>query len=190
MSAARQAFYLFSVLLALACSGWYFASSETKFRLDANTLLKTSDTVITHLTLQQFGANGQPVNTLRSPFIRHIPENNQHWIKTPHITIAQEGQGPWEINAQQATALYGGTKVILKDQVSIHQHPSSKNDEKTFTTEQITYFPKTKHAITSKAIVFKQPGHQVNAKGMKADLEKKHIELLNDARGSYVPSND
>lgn len=189
MNAARQAFFLFASLILLACSGWYFASSGTTFKLNAETLLTTTDTVITELKLQQFSPTGQLANSLRSPLIRHVPKNNTHWIKTPHITITQDNQGAWEINAQQATALYGGKKITFKDNVRIHQQKSEHNPETTFTTEAITYYPKTKHAITSKDILFEQPGQQVQAKGMKADLEKKHVQLLSQARGIYDPNH-
>ena len=188
MNAAKQAFFLFASLILLACSGWYFASSGTKFKLDAETLLATTDAVMTNLNLQQFSSSGQLANSLQSPLVRHVPKNNTHWIKTPRITIVQDGQGAWEINAKQATALYGGKKITFKDSVGIHQHKGLHNEESTFTTEAITYFPKTKHAITSKDILFEQPGHQVQAKGMKADLEKKHIRLLSQARGVYDPN--
>lgn len=189
MNAAKQAFYLFASLILLACSGWYFASSGTKFKLDAETLLTTTDTVMTQLNLRQFSSNGELANSMHSPLIRHVPKNNTHWIKTPHITIAKDGQGSWEINAKQATALYGGTEITFKDNVRIHQHKSAHNEATTLTTEAITYYPKTKHAITSQDILFEQPGNRVQAKGMKADLEKKHVRLLSQTRGIYDPNH-
>lgn len=188
MNAAKQAFYLFATLILLACSGWYFASSGTKFKLNAETLLTTTDTVVTQLHLRQFSSTGELANSLQSPLIRHVPKNNAHWLKTPHITITKGEQGLWEINARQATAIYGGTKITFKDNVSIHQHKSAHNEESSFSTEALTYYPKTKHAITSRDILFEQPGHKVQAKGMKADLEKKHVELLSQARGVYDPN--
>lgn len=189
MNAAKQAFFLFASLILLACSGWYFASSGTTFRLDAETLLTTTDTVMTELNLQQFSSTGKLANSLQSPLVRHVPKNNTHWIKTPRIAIVQDGQGQWEIHAQQATALYGGAKIIFKDSVRIHQHKGKHNEETTFRTEAITYFPKTKHAITSEEIVLEQPGNQVQAKGMKADLEKKNVQLLSQTRGTYAPNH-
>lgn len=189
MNAAKQAFYLFASLMILACSGWYFASSHKTFKLDAETLLITTDTLMTQLNLQQFSPSGQLANSLQSPLVRHVPKNNTHWIKTPRMTFIQEDQGAWEIHAQQATALYGGSKITFKNNVLMHQHKSLHNEERTFKTESITYFPKTKHAITSKDILFEQPGQQVLAKGMKADLKKKHVQLLSQVRGVYEPNH-
>jgi lipopolysaccharide export system protein LptC len=187
MNAAKQAFFLFATLVVLACSGWYFASSKPHFRLDAQTLLSTTDTVMTNVYLVQYSAAGALANSLKTPLMRHTPKNNTHWLKKPHIVITQENQSAWEIDAQQATALYGGQKITFKDQVHIHQHPGPHNEESTFTTEQITYYPKTKHAVTSKDVLFIQAGTQIQSKGMRADLEKKRVKLLSRARGVYAP---
>ena len=69
----------------------------------------------------------------------------------------------------------------------MHQAKGPHNEEMTFKTEAISYFPKTKIALTSKEILLKQAENQVQAVGMRAFLEKKHIQLLHRARGIYVP---
>ena len=187
MNAVKQAVFLFLSLIALASSGWYFAVSPNKFKLDAETLIKTSDTVINDLSVQQYSPEGELINSLQTPLLRHIPKNNTHWIKTPHIVIKQSNQPAWEINAEHAIALYGGEKITFYQSVRIHQSKSEHNKESTFTTERITYFPKTKLALTSKDILFEQPGSRVQSKGMRANLEKKHIQLLSQTRGVYDP---
>lgn len=167
----------------------YYSNVAPKFKIDANTLLTTTDTVITHLNVRQYSALGQLANTVQTPLMRHIPKNNTHWLKTPRITIAQPNQPNWEINAEFATALYGGREITFNKQVRIHQNKGLHNEESTFTTELITYYPKTKLALTSKEILFEQPGNRVQSKGMRANLEKKHIQLLGQTRGMYDPSH-
>jgi len=167
----------------------YFSNTTPKFQIDANTLLTTTDTVITQLNVRQYSALGQLTNTLQTPLMRHIPQNNTHWLKEPRIIIAQSNQPNWEINAEFATALYGGREITFNKQVRIHQNKGLHNEESTFTTELITYYPRTKLALTSKEILFEQPGNRVQSKGMRANLEKKHIQLLGQARGMYDPSH-
>lgn len=189
MNIAKQAILLFISLLMLAGAGWYFSNTSPKLQLDKNTLLNITDTVITNLNVRQYSSTGSLVNSLQTPFMRHAPKNNTHWIKTPHIIIIQSNQPAWEINAEQATALYGGQKITFNKQVRIHQEKGEHSDESTFTTEKLTYFPKTKIALTSKDIVFEQSGNKVQSKGMRANLEKKHIQLLGQARGIYDPNH-
>lgn len=189
MNAAKQAFYLFASLLLLASSGWYFASSSPKFKLDAHTLLTTTDTVINGINLRKYDLAGKLENSMQSPFMRHIPKDNTHWIKSPNIIINQPNQPSWEINAEQAIAVHGGEKITFSRQVWIHQGKGEKTTESTFTTEEVTYFPKTKLALTSKDVLFEQPGNRIQSKGMRANLEKKHIQLLGQARGVYAPKH-
>ncbi len=189
MNIAKQAILLFISLLMLAGAGWYFSNTSPKLQIDKNTLLNMSDTVITHLNVRQYSPTGSLANSLQSPLMRHIPKNNTSWIKTPHIVIVQSNQPAWVINSEQATALYGGQKITFNKQVHIHQDKSEHNQESTFTTERLTYFPKTKVAVTSKDVFLEQAGSKVRSKGMRANLEKKHIQLLGQTRGIYDPNH-
>lgn len=189
MNIAKQAFFILTSLLLLAGTGWYVSNITPKFKLDAKALLTITDTVITNLNVQQYSPSGTLANSLQTPLMRHIPKNNTHWIKTPHILIIQPNQPAWEINSEQATALYGGQKITFNKQVRIHQNKGDHTEESTFTTEQITYYPKTKLALTSKDVLLVQPGNRVQSKGMRANLEKKHIQLLGQTRAIYDPNH-
>lgn len=191
MNAAKQAFYMFATLLLLATSGWYFVrSSSPQFKLDADALMLTTDTIIDHVSMRQHDQTGKIAHSMESLQIKHIPKENTHWIKKPHLWVVQGDQSPWEINANEATALHGGEVITLHSQVRIHQNKSDHNEENTLTTEELTYYPKTKEASTEKDILFVQPGHRVQSKGMRANLEKKHVHLLGQAKGIYEPNRE
>src|SRR3989338_1328320 len=117
MNAVKQAFYLFATLLLLASSGWYFASSSPKFKLDAHTLLTTTDTMIHGVSIRKYDQSGKLENSMQSPLVRHIPKNNTHLLKSPYITIIQQNQPAWEIDAEQAVALRGGEQITFNRQV-------------------------------------------------------------------------
>lgn len=187
MNATKQAIWLFVALASLACSGWYFASSTPLNTLDEHTLSTTADVTVHDLTIHQYDSNGQLSHYLHTPLMRHIPENNTHWFKTPHIIIAQQNQAPWEIHAQQATAINGGQQISFDKHVVVRQKKDGHSEESTFKTEQITYYPKDKLAMTLLDVIYEQPGTTVRSTGMKAYLADKRIQLLSQARGSYVP---
>ena len=188
MNAVKQSVWLFAVLLCLACSSWYFASTKKMIKLDAHTLSTTADMVIDNLTVHQFDTNGHLVNSLQTPVMRHISMNNTHWLKTPHIIITQENQPAWEIHAQQATALYGGQQITFNKDVIIHQEKDEHTQESTLKTESMTYFPKDKLATTLLEVTYEQPGNIVQSKGMTAYLAEKRVKLLSQARGVFNPS--
>jgi lipopolysaccharide export system protein LptC len=188
MIAAKQAAWLFIALISLACSGWYFAGSSVTFKLDDHTLSTTTDMVVNNLTVHQFDGDGKLVNYLQTPLMHHIPTNNTHVLKTPHIIIAQENQPDWDIHALQATALYGGQEITFNKSVVVHQGKDDHTQESTFKTEAITYFPKDKMATTLLDVTYETPGNIVQATGMKAYLAEKRVQLLSQARGKYEPS--
>lgn len=187
MNAAKQAAWLFTALITLACSSWYFASSSPVAQLDDYTLSITPDTIVNQLTFRQYDANGRLANYLQTPLLHHIAQNNTHWLKAPHIIIAQTDQPPWEIDAQEATSLYGGSEITFNQNVMLHQASSQQQPENTLQTETIIYYPQKKMAVTEKEATFTQPGNKVQSIGMKAFLDQKRVQLSR-ARGSYDPN--
>lgn len=187
MMAAKQAAWLVVMLVSLACSGWYFASTSSSIKLDARTLSTTNDMTVHQLTVRQFDAQGQLANYLTTPLLHHIPEKNTHWLKNPKIVITQKNQPAWEINADEATSLLGGQEITLNKNVVIHQNQGKTNEASSLKTEAITYFPKDKFATTPLDVTFEQMGSTVQAKGMDAYLAEKRVKLLSQARGTYVP---
>lgn len=188
MNAAKQAVWMFFAIIALACSGWYFASKPQAKRLDAQTLANTEDTIVTNIVISQYNNKGQLVNRLASPTMKHIPEQNTHLLTHPHILIIEENQPAWEIDAASATGIDGGKQITFKKEVVIHQQAGEHNLENTFKTEELLYFPKQKYATTELPVFFSQPGSTMHAQGMHAWLNEKHIELLSNTRITYEPA--
>ncbi len=189
MNAAKQAVWLLIALITLAISGWYFASSPKQFKLDHQTLTTTPDTIISQLTVQQFDARGELSHYLRTPLLTHTPLNDVHQLSSPHILIARPNQPAWEIDAKDATALHNGEQITFHHDVIIHQQEAADRQATTLTTEELTYLPKQQLAITHKEITMVQAKNTVQSTGMKAWLAENRVQLLNHARGTYVPTH-
>lgn len=188
MNTTKQAIWLFLTLLILACSGWYYAHLNQTIKLNKKTLLNEVDTTISQLTVKQFNSEGILINLLTTPLVEHIPNNNLHLLKNPHIIVKQDNQPPWEINSLRAKSFDGGKQIIFIEQVVVHQNPGESTQESTLRTEEITYYPKEKKATTSLFVTFEQPGNIIQSTGMNAYLDEKRVELLHKARGSYDPA--
>jgi lipopolysaccharide export system protein LptC len=186
MNAGKQAVWLSIALMVLAYSGWYFASSAPVIKLDKKTLETTIDTTIQHLTIRQYDAQGELIQSIKTPWVNHIPLHDTHELKQPLIQVTENKTSPWEIHAEYATSVHGGQEITLKKQVIIHQEAGEKTAESTLKTESITYYPKEKIAVTKDHVTYEQAGNVMHSKGMKAYLDQKRV-LLSQARGSYVP---
>lgn len=188
MNTTKQAIWLFLTLLILACSGWYYTHLNQTIKLNKKTLLNEVDTTISQLTVKQFNSEGILINLLTTPLVEHIPNNNLHLLKNPHIIIKQDNQPAWEINSLRAKSFDGGKQITFIEQVVVHQNPGESTQESTLRTEEITYYPKEKKATTSLFVTFEQPGNIIQSTGMNAYLDEKRVELLHKARGSYDPA--
>lgn len=186
MNAAKQAGWLFGLLISLACSGWYFASSHSEQILDEQALLGSVDTVVNNLNVRQFSSSGLLINALESPEMTHIPKGNTNFFKNPHIISSQDNESEVDIRSQKARSIDGGKKITFIGEVVIHQAKSLKNEESTFKTEELDYFPEQKFATTLLPVILEQPGTTVHALGMNAYLEKKQIHL-NHTKAFYKP---
>ncbi len=188
MNATKQAAWLFSAIIALACSGMYFASSKPIKRLDDSTLSKTADIVVSNLTVRRFDETGKLINYLQTPLMQHIPENNTHLLTLPRISLTQTNQPSWEISAEMATGVNGGEQITFLRNVIVHQVKNEKGQESTIKTETLDYYSKTKIASTEAPVSFEQPGSIVHSKGMKAYLDDKRVQL-SQARATFEPKH-
>lgn len=188
MKSTRQAVWVFLTLFVLTGSGWYYAHMNQGPSLSKINLLNDVETTITNLKVRQFNVDGTLASYLTTPMVEHIPKNNLHLLKNPHILIKQEGQSAWEIDSQRAKSFDNGKQITFIEQVVVHQNPDNKNQESTLRTEEVTYYPKEKKATTSLFVTFEQPGNTIQSTGMNAYLDEKRVELLHQARGSYVPA--
>ncbi|RMX20996.1 LPS export ABC transporter periplasmic protein LptC [Legionella jordanis] len=187
MNAVKQAFWLFSTLIVLACSGWYFASSNNLVQLNDQALSQSPDTIVTNLVVRRFDEEGKLINYLHSPEMKHIPADNTNLFKSPNILIVQPGQPAWEISSKYAKSIHGGDRIIFRHQVIVHQNQSEHTQESTMKTEELLYFPKEKLATSDLAVLFEQPGTVVKSNGMKAYLAEKKVQLLSRAHATYEP---
>lgn len=188
MNAAKQAIWLFIALLTLACSSLYFARSKPIKRLHESVLSTTADTVISDLVVKRFDETGKLVNYMQTPDLQHVPANNTHLIKSPHLILSQNDEPPWEIRASHAKSINNGEQITFIKEVVIHQGKNKKGQESTIKTEILDYFSKTKIASTDAPVRFEQPGSVVLSNGMKAYFEDKRVELSH-ARATFEPKH-
>ncbi|ASQ45515.1 LPS export ABC transporter periplasmic protein LptC [Legionella clemsonensis] len=188
MNAAKQAAWLFSALIALACAGWYFAGSTATAKLDETILSQSADTIVTNLTVRRFDEKGKLINYLHTPEMQHIPAENTNLLKMPQITINQPEQPAWQISSEYAKAIHGGEQITFMHHVVVHQNKGEHSQESTMKTEKLIYFSREKLATTDLAVSFEQPGSIVHSQGMKAYLADKRVQLSR-AHATYEPKH-
>lgn len=175
---------LFTLLLLTGLLGWYIARPEQLNLLDSQTLAKTPDVLVYHLSVVKFDKTGKPAHRLLSPLMKHFSQSNLNLMQTPEITVYQNPQAPWLITADKGIAFDGMHKILFNNNVVLHQSASSRNKAHSVTTEKLYYYPKKQYADTDVEITLTQPGTLIKAQGMQAFIDEKRIKL-NHARGRH-----
>ncbi|MDP3561875.1 MAG: LPS export ABC transporter periplasmic protein LptC [Legionellaceae bacterium] len=189
MRLARYIAWFIAAMASIACFGWYYVHSMSpiKIKFSKQALSTMIDATISELVVQQFNTEGKLTHYLKTPLMQHIPENNTHLITTPHIIVSENNQTPWEIDAEEATALYGGKQITFNNHVVVQQKKENPMEATMLTTEQITYFPKDKLATTLKEVTLKQANNKMQSTGMTAYLAESRVQFLSNTRGHYEP---
>lgn len=187
MNAGKQALWFFTLLLTMAFSTLYYARTPTSHKMDLETLATFPDALVTDLAVNQFNEEGRLVQQLKAPRMRHIPKNNRHIFQSPDILLSHGKQPDWHITAHTATALDNGKRIVFKKEVLMHQPAGAHNEPSTVRTEALTYYPKQKLALSATRVYFEQPGTRMQAKGMRANLADKHLQLLSKTHVTYEP---
>jgi lipopolysaccharide export system protein LptC len=189
MNNVKQVIWLFFTLIILAGTGWYYSHSIPLIRLTQDTLANSVETTISRLKVSQFNTEGTLVNLLNTPLMQHIQKDDVYLFQNPHILITQAEQPPWTIRANNAKSFKGSESITFMGNVIVHQEQGNTTQKSTMKTEKVIYYPKDKKASTDLLVTYEQQGNIIQSKGMNAYLDEKRVELLHQARGSYVPTN-
>ena len=183
--------WILLITLSVACSLWYYANIKRPVfvPLDDKTLSTTIDTIVTELHVRKFDTNGNISHSLHTTLMQHIPDNNKHILQSPHIVVKEDNQAPWDINAEEGTAINGGQQITFNKNVIIHQKQHKQTAATTLKTEEIVYFPKDKLATTLKEVTLSQSHNKMQSKGMNVYLSENRVQFLSNARGHYEPEN-
>lgn len=189
----QQYIYLFVLMIMLGFTGWYYAESPyDNDKLSSETLSHLPDFIIQEVSITQFNALGLPSHHFQTPLLTHFPYNNASQFISPRITLCPDKGEPWLIQADNGKSEKGTAIVTLFNHVKLHQNASTTNkneQEKNITTTELTYYSKKDLAKTPAMIYFEEPGLRIQSLGMKANLKKQEITLLQQVRSEYVPQS-
>lgn len=144
---------------------------------------------LTDARLTEFNAAGQPSFRLQSPHLERREGDESLYLNSPTFQLPanQAGVPDW-----QGKSLYGwvnkdGTQLKLQGPVEMHRPTFGDAPATRMQTADITAWPKQNRVETAAPAQMLQGGTRISGIGMRADLNDKHLELLDDVHATFPP---
>jgi lipopolysaccharide export system protein LptC len=144
---------------------------------------------LTDARLTEFNAAGQPSFRLQSPHLERREGDESLYLNSPTFQLPanQAGVPDW-----QGKSLYGwvnkdGTQLKLQGPVEMHRPAFGDAPATRMQTSDITAWPKQNRVETAAPAQMLQGGTRISGIGMRADLNDKHLELLDDVHATFPP---
>ncbi len=188
MHSTRNITAIFSVILLLAGTAWFYLTGAPQIKLSMPTHIHEHR--FTALEVQQFDKTGHPVYLLNAPTTYHIPNQDTHHLNTPHILVTKPKQPALTIQSEEAIVTPKAEEIQFLKHVRVHHAAYQNQAAGVFKTEAISYFPKRKWLETPLDIIWDQENNHLKATGMQANLLTQQIHLLKNIQGTYTRLED
>ncbi len=170
----------FLLLIAISIYGGFIAYDISTPTTNA---VEESPLIITGLKVTNYDVNGQALKKFRTAKLVHFEKVRSSQLTNPVIDVTHQ-ENTWHITAQSGQTFSGNEKVKLYGNVQIKQKNGTQIQR--METELLWYYPKQHLAITDELIHYKRDNDiAITSKGMRANLDSKHIELLHQVKATY-----
>ncbi len=116
----------------------------------------------------------------------HFPDSEETIFGAPKVTIYQNNEASWEVDANRGQYYQDEKKLILQGSVRV-QHPRESASVASLSSDQLTLFTETRFITTDQPVRIVDSNNEIAATGMNAWLNEKRIELQSRVKGTYHP---
>ncbi|WP_028486066.1 LPS export ABC transporter periplasmic protein LptC [Thiomicrorhabdus chilensis] len=189
-------FILFALILA-ALALWISFQQTTQQSALLDSSLKSTDYSwqLFNSTTWQFDKTQSKQNTITQADSVFYQEANQtSQLSQPRIVISQPEQTlvirsqQGKTRADSVLELAGQVIITQFDQPYLTIKTDSQN--KTLTTEFITYNSNTEEINSHREVVITQANGTTSGTGLQANLQTRQFQLLSNVKGHYMPSTE
>ena len=144
---------------------------------------------LTDARMTEFNATGQPSFHLQSPHLERREGDESLYLNSPTFQLPskQPGAPDWVGKSLYGWVNKSGTELKLQGPVAMHRLAFGDTPAAQIDTADITAWPKQNRLETAAPAQMVQGGTRISGIGMRADLNDKHLELLDDVHAMFPP---
>ena len=179
---------LLAVLAAV--SGWLLWQLRERDAAPVMVGPPRSDYSLEDFQLVALDAAAQESFLARGPRLSRHPQLGTIDIEQPRFSFPQNdaapGMAPWTSRAERAWVSRDGSELRLSGAVAL-RGPANDPQAPMLVTERLTVFPRDDRVETDAAVTVTEPGSILRARGLRAELDTRRVELLSEVRIRHEP---
>lgn len=184
LSVAIVALALVAVLSQLLL--WWLAPAEK-----ANDFVgpPRSGYTLTDFALTSYGDDGKPAFRLKAPHLERREGDESLYINSPRFDLPakQPGVPDWHGYSLYGWVNQNGELLKLQGPVTMVRPAYADTAKTRMQTADVTIWPKENRLQTAAAAHMNQGALTMSGVGMRANLNDKHLELLDDFHATFPP---
>ena len=139
--------------------------------------------------VSEFNAQGQPSFHLQTPHLERREGDESLYVDAPTFQMPsnQAGVPDWQGNSRYGWIDKRATLLKLQGPVYLHRAAYADTPRTEIRTADVTAWPNERRLATAAPAQMVQGGTRISGIGMRADLNDKHLELLDDVHATFPP---
>lgn len=138
----------------------------------------------------ELGADGHPSFHLQAPQIERREGDDSLYLNSPtfQMPAKKPGAPDWHGKSLYGWVNKAGTVLKLQGPVLMHRPAFDTTAATSIVTSDVTAWPKESRLETAAPARIQQGTSTMRGIGMRANLNKKHLELLDDVHSTFMPA--
>jgi lipopolysaccharide export system protein LptC len=146
--------------------------------------------VLTNFNLDSYNDDGQPAFKLIAPHLERREGDESLYINAPDFVLPSTKDAvapPWKGHSQYGWVNKDGSLLKLQGKVHMDRIAFEQTPPASIDTSEVTAWPKENRLETAEAARIVQGTSTMDGVGMRANLDTKHLELLDAVHTQYQP---
>lgn len=139
--------------------------------------------------MTEYNAEGLPSFHLQSPHLERREGDDSLYLNAPTFQLPshQAGVPDWKGQSLYGWVNKDGSQLKLQGPVEMNRTAFGDTPATSMQTADVTAWPKQNRLETAAPAQMVQGGTRISGVGMRADLNDKHLELLDDVHATFPP---
>lgn len=182
----RELITIFFLVVAVSGTWWWLERTQREEDSREESQAHQPNAFFQDFIVTTMNEAGRPAHRITGQRMNHFPDNDTAELIEPRLWVYQEGDSPWEVQAQTAVVQLSEDIVWLLGSVKAERHPRD-GQSIVIETSDLRVEPEREYAETDQPVTVHQPHGVTNGVGMQGWLTEKRFSLLAQVRGRYEP---